>query len=215
MSILFGRGECVQIRVLINLASLRNSFLYTKSWKTRALQICMTTKQHAIGLASFVSLYKTLLLLQKRLRGGKQGKADTFFAGLIGGYIVFGDRTAINEQASILIQLSQGRLMALQCSRQIVLYVCSRVLASFIPRAGTTYMATSPAASSSANSQIKPIPPDARLFSFFAALSWGAVMWLFNNRGETIQPGMFSSMRYLYRESDHWNSLRTLLWHNK
>jgi peroxisomal membrane protein 4 len=50
-----------------------------------------------------VSLYKTLLLLQKRLHGGKERTADTFVAGLIGGYVIFGDRTAINEQASVSI----------------------------------------------------------------------------------------------------------------
>jgi peroxisomal membrane protein 4 len=51
-------------------------------------------------LAGFVSLYKALLLIQRKLNGGKERKADTFFAGLIGGYIIFGDRNAINEQAS-------------------------------------------------------------------------------------------------------------------
>lgn len=50
-----------------------------------------------------MSLYKVLLLLQKRLNGGKERKADTFIAGLIGGYIIFGDRTAINEQVSHLL----------------------------------------------------------------------------------------------------------------
>jgi len=92
---------------------------------------------------------------------------------------------------------------------QIVLYVCSRVVASFIPRGGSPY-----AMSSTSTSAVKPIPPDSRYFSVFAAVSWGMVMWLFQNRGETIQPGMFSSMRYLYRDSERWNSLRTLLWHN-
>jgi len=169
MSILFGRGD----------------------WKTRARHIYTATKQHALNLAGFVSLYKTILLLQRKFNGGKERKADTFIAGLIGGYIIFGDRTAINEQ--------------------IVLYVCSRVVASFIPRAGTSGASST----SGSPAQVRPIPPDAQLFSAFAALSWGAVMWLFQNRGETIQPGMFNSMRYLYQDSDHWNSLRTLLWHNK
>ena len=72
-----------------------------QSWKSRARHIVSLTQQHALSLASFVSLYKTLLLLQKRLNGGKERKADTFFAGLIGGYIIFGDRTPINEQASV------------------------------------------------------------------------------------------------------------------
>lgn len=87
-----------------------------------------------------------------------------------------------------------------------MLYVCSRVLASFIPRATDVPAAAGP---------VRPIPPNAAHFSVFAALTWGAVMWLFRYRPETIQPGMFSSMVYLYRDSDKWKDLRTLLWHNK
>ncbi|KZT06780.1 peroxisomal membrane protein 4 [Laetiporus sulphureus 93-53] len=168
MAILFGRGD----------------------WKTRFRAIYRATRQHALNLAKFVSLYKTVLLVQKKLNGGVQRSADTFIAGLVTGYVVFGDRNAVNEQ--------------------IVLYVCSRVVASFIPRAASPY-----SMSSASSSVVKPVPPDARKFSIFAALCWGAVMWLFNERGETIQPGMFHSMVYLYRDSEHWNSLRTLLWHNK
>jgi peroxisomal membrane protein 4 len=62
---------------------------------------------------------------------------------------------------------------------------------------------------------VKPMPPDSRYFSVFAAMTWGAVMWLFQHRGETIQPGMFNSMTYLYRDSERWQNLRTLLWHNR
>ncbi|KAI0757248.1 peroxisomal membrane protein 4 [Daedaleopsis nitida] len=166
MAILFGRGD----------------------WSTRLRTIYRATKQHALNLAQFVSLYKTLLLAQKRINGGKERRFDTFIAGLIGGYVVFGERNAVNEQ--------------------IVLYVCSRVVASFLARAKTSYSNAPPAAG-------RPLPPDSKQFTIFAALCWGAVMWLFNERGETIQPGMFNSMTYLYRDSDHWSSLKTLLWHNK
>ncbi|KAI0271557.1 peroxisomal membrane protein 4 [Gloeopeniophorella convolvens] len=169
MAILFGRGD----------------------WQTRLRVILRATQHHATNLAKFVTLYKSLLLLQKQLNGGKPRAHDSFFAGLLGGYVVFGERNAINEQ--------------------IVLYVCSRVVASFIPRAGSPY-GLGPA---SAGGAVKPVPPDSRYFSLFAAVSWGAVMWLFQHRGESIQPGMFSSMTYLYHDSDHWQSLRTLLWHNK
>jgi len=169
MAILFGRG----------------------TWQDRLRIIFRTTKQHALNLAKFVSLYKTFLLIQKKANGGKERSADTFFAGLLGGYLVFGDRTAVNEQ--------------------IVLYVVSRVVASFIPRSSSPY---SPSTSPTRSPTVRPVPPNARYFSLFAALSWGAVMWLFKNRGETIQPGMFSSMTYLYRDSETWDSLRTLLWQN-
>ncbi|CUA68200.1 peroxisomal membrane protein 4 [Rhizoctonia solani] len=170
MAILFGRGD----------------------WSQRARTIFKATKQHATNLAKFVTIYKTLLLIQRRANGGKEKSADSFFAGLIGGYVVFGDRTAINEQ--------------------IVLYVCSRVVASYIPRAFP-----SPPHDPNGNvlTPARSIPPDSRIFSVFAALSWGAVMWLFKYRPETLQPGMANSMQYLYRDSEAWSSLKTLLWHNK
>jgi len=169
MAILFGRGD----------------------WLERLKAISRATKQHATNLAKFVAIYKTLLLVQRKLNdGGKARPHDTFFAGLLGGYFVFGERNAINEQ--------------------IVLYVCSRVVASFIPRAGSPCDLVTTGGGS-----VRPVPPDSRYFSIFAAISWGAVMWLFQHRGETIQPGMFSSMTYLYRDSEAWQNLRTLLWHNK
>ncbi|KAI6045044.1 Tim17/Tim22/Tim23/Pmp24 family-domain-containing protein [Pisolithus marmoratus] len=170
MSILFGRGN----------------------WITRLQGILRATKEHAFNLAKFVSLYKTTLLLQRKVNGGKERGCDPFVAGLIGGYIVFGDRSAVNEQ--------------------IVFYVVSRVLASFLPRAKSDNSASSALATEAV---VRPIPPDARYFSLFAALSWGAVMWLFKHQGQTIQPGMFNSMTYLYRDSEVWTDLRTLLWHNK
>lgn len=167
MSILFGRGDVF----------------------TRGKSVFRATKTHALNLAKFVTIYKTLLLLQRKANGGKERSADTFLAGLIGGYIVFGERTAINEQ--------------------IVLYVVSRVVASFIPRANPLA-----ASQRGPNGTNRPIPPSAPVFTAFAALSWGTVMWLFRQREETLQNGMWTSMKYLYLDSDHWDSLKTLLWHN-
>jgi hypothetical protein len=70
------------------------------SWRARAKSIFRATKQHALNLAKFVSIYKTLLLLQRKANGGKERNADTFVAGLIGGYLVFGNRNAVNEQVT-------------------------------------------------------------------------------------------------------------------
>jgi peroxisomal membrane protein 4 len=68
------------------------------SWKSRLRLIYRATRQHAFNLAKFVAIYKTLLLLQKKISSGKERNIDTFLAGLIGGYIVFGERNAVNEQ---------------------------------------------------------------------------------------------------------------------
>jgi hypothetical protein len=70
------------------------------SWEKRLKFIYSTTKAHSLGLAKFVALYKTLLLIQRKARGGKQTPLDSWFAGLIGGYYMFGNQSAVNEQVS-------------------------------------------------------------------------------------------------------------------
>jgi hypothetical protein len=75
--------------------------LLSFSWKRRLGVIYRATRQHAMNLAKFVSLYKAFLLIQKKANGGKERSSDTFVAGLLGGYLVFGDRTAVNEQVRL------------------------------------------------------------------------------------------------------------------
>jgi peroxisomal membrane protein 4 len=99
MTVLFGRGRWDSKLALLDLAGAESPSLYLPlSWKSRAKFVYRATKQHASNLARFVAIYKTALLLQKTLAGGKNRKADTFFAGLIGGWFVFGERNAVNEQ---------------------------------------------------------------------------------------------------------------------
>lgn len=57
--------------------------------------------------------------------------------------------------------------------------------------------------------------PSFDAFPWFAALVWGAVLWLFEHHGALLQPSLQSSMTYLYHDSNAWDSLRTLLVHNK
>lgn len=72
------------------------------SWPFRIREIVRATRTHATNLATFVFLYKSILLLQKKFNGGKVHNTDTFIAGLIGGYIVFGDRNQVNEQVRFI-----------------------------------------------------------------------------------------------------------------
>eukprot|EP00179_Madagascaria_erythrocladioides_P018200 CAMPEP_0198331868 /NCGR_PEP_ID=MMETSP1450-20131203/17889_1 /TAXON_ID=753684 ORGANISM="Madagascaria erythrocladiodes, Strain CCMP3234" /NCGR_SAMPLE_ID=MMETSP1450 /ASSEMBLY_ACC=CAM_ASM_001115 /LENGTH=211 /DNA_ID=CAMNT_0044036285 /DNA_START=63 /DNA_END=695 /DNA_ORIENTATION=+ len=55
-------------------------------------------------------------------------------------------------------------------------------------------------------------PP--RAFSVFAAVTWALVMWLFRHHADVLHPSLASSMQYLYNDSEQFDSLRTLLWHN-
>lgn len=93
-------------------------------WQSKANFIYKATKQHALNLARFVAIYKTALLAQKTMSGGKERASDTFFAGLLSGWFVFGERNAVNEQVrphssifldsytpgSMIIRLPRARL---------------------------------------------------------------------------------------------------------
>lgn len=79
------------------------------SWKSRLRVIYRATRQHAFNLAKFVFIYKILLLLQKKINGGKEHNIDTFVAGLIGGYIAFGERNAVNEQVDQFLSLNRKK----------------------------------------------------------------------------------------------------------
>jgi hypothetical protein len=64
-----------------------------------AVTVLKATWQHSKNLALFVPMYKALLLIQKRANGREQ-KIDSFIAGLISGWIVFGADNPINNQAN-------------------------------------------------------------------------------------------------------------------
>ncbi|KAJ7769908.1 hypothetical protein B0H16DRAFT_1516786, partial [Mycena metata] len=162
-------------------------------WQSRSRVILGATKQHAFHLAKFAAAYKVFILIQQKANRGKARSSDAFLAGLFTSFIAFPERTPISEQ--------------------MVLWAISRVVASAIPRVGSVYPYSRPP-SAPTGWAAKPISPDSRYFAVLAALSWGAIMWLFEHRGETIHGGAFKSMVYLYRDSEQWKDLKTLLWHN-
>ncbi|KAG2215384.1 hypothetical protein INT45_010727 [Circinella minor] len=141
--------------------------------------IFRATKQHAQNLGTFAVIYKTAMFIQKKLNGGKHADIHTFVAGLLGGYYVFGENNAINQQ--------------------IVLYIFARVAIALVK----------------VPVQRKMIEAPKHTYPIFAAVSWGMVMYLFQCDENTLQPSLRASMQYIYRDSDTWNSLRTLIWHNK
>jgi len=78
MAILFGRG----------------------SFQDRSKFIFKATKQHSLNLLKFASLYKFITIMLRRRRGGKIEGLDSFIGGIVGGWVVFRERNAVNEQVS-------------------------------------------------------------------------------------------------------------------
>jgi peroxisomal membrane protein 4 len=69
--------------------------------------IFRATKTHAQNLAKYATIYKTTMLALKYSGSnrGQEGKWDTFFAGLLGGYVVFGRRSKKGHVSSVSKQI--------------------------------------------------------------------------------------------------------------
>ncbi|KAJ5328913.1 Mitochondrial inner membrane translocase subunit Tim17/Tim22/Tim23/peroxisomal protein PMP24 [Penicillium brevicompactum] len=152
------------------------------------------TRQHARNLSTFAIIYKASMILLRNIPGGtgKEGRYDTFFAGLLGGYAVFG-----RQPGSI--------------SQQIVIYVFARVMLALAKIAIQPNM----------HPLSSLITPETRTkmtdnaYPVFASMTWAMVMYIWRWHPETLASSLRSSMVYIYGDSDHWDSLRTLLLHNK
>ncbi|CAN6604639.1 hypothetical protein TRVA0_002S04456 [Trichomonascus vanleenenianus] len=161
--------------------------------KSRWQGILKNTKQHAKALGTFVFIYKTIIVLLKHLRQNKMSVKtqiqtrsngmDPFIAGLIGGYWVYG-RNSKNAALSTINQ-------------QMVLYVFSRVVLGMgkkiLEMTGPTAQQRSKVTQYS--------------WVALSSLSWALVMNLFRTDTELLQSSMLHSMRYLYVDSESWNSL--------
>lgn len=158
--------------------------------------IFKATRTHAANLARFATVYKlTMVALKYLSTDRKEGPYDTFLSGLLGGYLVFGRRSP-----------RTGRISSV--NQQIVIYVFARVVLALarLSVKPSTGIVTNLELSNKISENAWPV---------FAACSWGMVMWVFRWYPESVQTSLRSSMTYIYKDSDHWDSLRTLLWHNK
>lgn len=123
-----------------------------------------------------------LLLHHKSLSSkAREGRYDTFLAGLIGGYAVFGR----GSQSSV--------------NQQIVIYVFARVVLAL-----AKLTVQQPGDRGYGMGRVMVMPEGWKkgvarnAWPVFAGLSWGAVMWLFRWYPETLQPSLRSSMKYMY-----------------
>lgn len=177
------------------------------TFRSKAKLVFKATRQHARNLGLFALVYKTsMLFLRHTSPTGKERHYDAFLAGLLGGYTVFG-RTIHNS-----------------VSQQIVIYVAARVLLALAklavqPRhigSGIQDVATSRGGGWELFGNGEMSRALARNgWPVFASLSWAMVMYIFRWHPESVQSSLRSSMSYIYVQSDEWDSLRTLLWHNK
>ncbi|KAK3335627.1 Tim17/Tim22/Tim23/Pmp24 family-domain-containing protein [Cercophora scortea] len=179
---------------LVMIMLFRSGTIREKLWL-----IFRATRTHARNLAKFATIYKATSMLLKNYGAtpGKEGPYDSFISGLLGGYIVFGQRSKRSGKISSVNQ-------------QIVVYVFARVVLAL------ARLAVKPG-------QGLPIisePNRSAVISYyawplFASLSWASVMHLFRWQAAELQPSLRSSMTYIYANADTWDGLRNFMWHNQ
>lgn len=144
------------------------------------------TRMHARNLGFFALIYKASCLALRAARNGREGHYDTFLAGLLGGYWVF------------------GRTIRSSVSQQIVIYIFARMVlgtaklmvhpkgekAGVVPGGGGGFGFVS-------DSKVKKWLSE-NGWVMFASLSWACVMYLFRWHPEDLQPSLRSSMTYMW-----------------
>ncbi|KAF2636097.1 mitochondrial carrier [Massarina eburnea CBS 473.64] len=189
---------------LVMIVLFRSGSLRSKCWL-----VFKATQQHARNLGLFALVYKSsMLFLRNASPTGKERQYDAFLAGLLGGYTVFG-RTIHNS-----------------VSQQIVIYVFARVCLALAKLAvqpkiqgGWGLLGDGAEGRGGAFPEGRGGDLRGRVIKngwpVFASLSWAMVMYVFRWHPETVQSSLRSSMSYIYVQSDEWDSLRNLIWHNK
>jgi peroxisomal membrane protein 4 len=165
------------------------------TFREKVKLVLKATRQHARNLATFALIYKGSMIVLRNVNPtgvGKEGRYDSFFAGLLGGYAVFGrHKTSITQQ--------------------IVIYVFARVVLALAKLSVQPNMhPLSSLITPESRARI-----EANAWPVFASLSWALVMYIFRWHPETLMSSLRSSMVYIYSDSDHWDSFRNLLIHNK
>ncbi|KAH2771469.1 hypothetical protein KXV52_000396 [Aspergillus fumigatus] len=170
-------------------------FPHALVFREKVKLVLKATRQHARNLATFALIYKGSMIVLRNVNPtgvGKEGRYDSFFAGLLGGYAVFGrHKTSITQQ--------------------IVIYVFARVVLALAKLSVQPNMhPLSSLITPESRARI-----EANAWPVFASLSWALVMYIFRWHPETLMSSLRSSMVYIYSDSDHWDSFRNFLIYNK
>lgn len=148
--------------------------------------IFKATRQHARNLGLFAVVYKTTMsLLRYTHPAGKEAHYDSFLAGLMGGYTVF------------------GRSIKSSVSQQIVIYVFARVCLALgklavQPKGGLGSGGGGRGGFGLLRDEEVRRKVQENGWVVFATLSWASVMYIFRWHPETLQSSLRNSMQYMW-----------------
>jgi hypothetical protein len=165
----------------------RMIFLFRSgSLRSKCFLVYKATRQHARNLGLFALVYKSAMLFLKNTSPtGKERHYDSFIAGLLGGYTVFG-RTIHNS-----------------VSQQIVIYVFARVCLALAKLAVQQRHVSSEGPGGGGGFELFGDGDLRRAlvrngWPAFASLSWAMVMYIFRWHPESVQSSLRNSMSYMW-----------------
>lgn len=122
----------------------------------------------------------------------RERSSDSFIAGLVGGYYVFGrSKSSVNQQICIYVAARVALALftlAFRAKRSENVLTGSQYGAG---KGGLGVLL--PALSDDTRRAVKRAA-----WPTFAGLSWAGVMWLFRHHPDALQPSLRSSMTYMY-----------------
>lgn len=179
-SFLFRHPRCIS--TILTIASPLTHSPYPLSFREKIFLILKATRTHARNLGLFCLIYKSAMLALRHLNAGKERRYDSFFAGLLGGAVVFAP-----SHSSV--------------SQQIVIYIFARVMLSLAKLAiQPRDEASVPGAPGGWGLVPDPVLAEKirrNTWPVFSSLCWAMVMYLFRWHPETVQASLRSSMHYM------------------
>mmetsp|Transcript_19579 Transcript_19579/g.36173 ORF Transcript_19579/g.36173 Transcript_19579/m.36173 type:complete len:229 (-) Transcript_19579:47-733(-) len=196
--------EELKVAVLSVLRAIRNGMFYgtkirlphalvmtllfrrSSNLRKMADPIARMTWEHSKNLAAFAGGYKMVLALARLLRvqlgeklttppGIPVTQLDSFLAASLIGLIVWGRYSSVNSQ--------------------IVMYLMSRIILALFKVAAEKKILPG---------NLNDLSFD-QVYPFLAAGVWGIVLWLYEYHPEKLLPSLFTSMDFLYHETNQWN----------
>lgn len=177
------------------------------SFGPRLKEVLKATKNHAEVLAGFAIIYKFALgvLLNDQVLGSNARLASKFLAGCFGSWIVYSQHFGYFHPG---------------ITHQVTLYCFSRVLLAGSKIVLDMYLNCANPKYSSSGSTIKhyqdlTLSQKSKLklnyynksWKYFAVLTWGLVMFIYDYQPQYLQSSLRHSMHYIYDvELDTWSS---------
>lgn len=153
------------------------------SVREKCNRVLEATFEHSCNLATCNFIYEaTYLILRWTHPCGKERSMDSYIAGLVAGYCVFGTSKSSTSQQIILYMFSR-------------LVLASAKLCVQLPRLSGLADEVRQVRYSRLTSKAMERVSEAA-WPIFASMSWAGVMWMFRWHPEMLQPSLRNSITY-------------------